>query len=330
MISKIPYANPRNGLILNFYEEGASIVASDASGEQFIVRDGILRVSYEKNYADSFGFQWQSFCATQIDSLNNSKCSEQRLLAETKWIPEVLTNLHILEVGCGAGRFTDILLRKTEAHIYSIDYSSAVEVARENNKFFRNRLSVAQASILEIPFPKNSFDKVLCLGVLQHTASVEQSIRALVKQAKLNGEIVVDFYQLRGWYTWIHAKYLFRLITPRIPPNLLLKLIRSNIGWLLMVFDTLCLLNLGVLTRLLPIADLRGLPEGINREQRIEWAILDTFDALSPVYDKPQRISKIASYFRANGCEITFSGVVDLVGSRAAVVRAKKIAYLQD
>lgn len=328
MNSKLPYVNPRNGLILNLQELGFESYAADSIGEKFAVTNGILRVSIARNYADSFGFQWRVFSTTQIDRLNDFKKSEERLFAETEWTSDSIHNLHILEVGCGAGRFTDILLRKSQAYIYSIDYSSAIDITKKNNQFFENRLSLAQASLFEIPFPKNSFDKVLCLGVLQHTHSVEGAIRSLVAQAKLNGEIIVDFYQLKGWYTWIHAKYIFRLITPRIPPEVLLRLISRNIRWLLLLFDTLCFLRLGILTRFLPIADMRGLPKHIGRDRRIEWAVLDTFDALSPRYDKPQKINEIVAYFESFGCRVDFADIVNFPGSCASVVRATKITSI--
>ena len=56
-------------------------------------------------------------------------------------------------------------------------------------------------------FPDGSFDKVFCLGVLQHTPDFEASVRALVRKAKPGGEIAVDFYPIRGWWTKLNAVY---------------------------------------------------------------------------------------------------------------------------
>jgi hypothetical protein len=152
----------------------------------------------------------------------------------------------------------------------------------------------------------------------------------LINQAKLNGEIVVDFYQLKGWYTFIHAKYFFRIFSTRIPPEFLLRIIKYNMHWLLWVFDTLCYLRLGFLTRFLPIADIRGFPKNATKKLRFEWAVLDTFDALSPIYDSPQRITKISAIFEANGCKVDHAGVVAFPGGTAAVVRASRIALTVD
>ena len=45
-----------------------------------------------------------------------------------------LKNKTILEVGSGAGRFTNIILKYTDAIVYSVDSSSSVEVNFDNNK----------------------------------------------------------------------------------------------------------------------------------------------------------------------------------------------------
>jgi hypothetical protein len=160
------------------------------------------------------------------------------------------------------------------------------------------------------------------LGVLQHTPSFEASIEALVQKAKKGGEIVVDFYPVRGWWTKLSSKYLLRPVTKRMSHDRLLRLIRSNVGWLIKARRALTRSGLGVLTRFLPIVDLRTLPRGLTPEQRREWAVLDTFDMFSPEYDNPQKIDAIAAMFGRSGAEVTFAGFVDTGTAKTAVVRA--------
>ncbi len=55
---------------------------------------------------------------------------------------------------------------------------------------------------------------------------------------------------------------------------------------------------------LIPVAYHKGfLPhvENFSYEQLMEWSILDTFDKLSPKYDKPQRINTIRKWFKEAG-----------------------------
>ena len=82
-----------------------------------------------------------------------------------------------MEAGSGAGRFTEVLLQ-TGAEVFSFDYSNAVEANLSNNGEKLN-LHLFQGDILNIPFPEEYFDKVICLGVLQHTPDPEKAFISL-------------------------------------------------------------------------------------------------------------------------------------------------------
>jgi SAM-dependent methyltransferase len=319
----VPLINPANGLPLK--REGDSLV--DAEGHAFSIIAGIPRFGEVDNYTESFGKQWNIFRETQLDGPGvEPGPSERRFFAETQWDPNALAGLDVLEVGSGAGRFSQVVLGRTKANLYSIDYSTAVDANLANNgAIARERFHLFQASIYELPFPDSSFDKVFCLGVLQHTPDFEQSIQSLVRKAKTGGEIVVDFYCIRGFWTKISAKYLLRPFTRRMRQERLLRTIERNIGWLIKAQQSLTRLRLGALTRFLPIVDLRTFPPGLTPEQVREWAVLDTFDIYSPEYDNPQRLGTVADMFRRSGAKVTFAGVVETVTGPAAVVRAVRL-----
>jgi SAM-dependent methyltransferase len=311
-------------LLFHPLELGSGCLFDRLSGEKFPVIRGIPRFCSPDNYTQSFGFQWNLFDTTQLDSFSEVDQSTQRFYAETGWDPNELAQYDVLEAGSGAGRFSEVFLRTTTGVLHSVDYSSAVDANRRNNAAYGERLQLAQASIYALPFPDNSFSKMFCLGVLQHTPSFNDSVSALISKLKVGGEIVVDFYPIKGWYTKIHSKYLLRPITKRLPKPLLLNLIRLNIRWMLALFDLLCAFRLAVLTRFIPITDVRGLPRSLSPAQRREWAVMDTFDGFSPEYDNPQRVQDVVLMFRSCGCEVTHSGLVHYPGGSAMVVRAIK------
>lgn len=314
----IELINPANGRPLR--RDGDALV--DGNGAAFPIVDSIPRFCEPSNYADNFGKQWKLFRRTQVDGDGQDQ-SSRRFFRETEWSAEELAGLDVLEVGSGAGRFTRVLLQQTNASLYSVDYSSAVEAnAQNNNDIGDGRLHLAQASIYELPFADGSFDKVFCLGVLQHTSSFEGSIRALIAKAKPGGEIVVDFYPINGWWTKISAKYLLRPLTRRMAHDRLLGLVERHIGWLMRAQKGLAGAGLDALTRFLPIVDLRTLPPGLPPEKEREWAVLDTFDMFSPEYDNPQRVEVVAEMFRQNGADVTFAGFVETGDARTAVIRA--------
>src|SRR5262245_52992088 len=66
----------------------------------------------------AFGFEWNKHPKTQFDSFNGMRLSEERFFGQTKW-PRDLSGQKILEVGSGAGRFSEIAL-KTGAQVFSV------------------------------------------------------------------------------------------------------------------------------------------------------------------------------------------------------------------
>ena len=209
-MSIISYVHPLNGLPLqfssNFYFEPLSL-------DKFPVVNGIPRFCALDNYSKSFGYQWNSFDRTQLDPFSGSDHSYQRFYCETGWNPKQLNSCSVLEVGCGAGRFSEVFLRTTSGVLHSVDYSSAVDANSRNNSAYGERLQLSQASIYELPFPDNSFDKVFCLGVLQHTPVFADSVASLIRKARVGGEIVVDFYPINGWY----ARFIQNICCVRLP-----------------------------------------------------------------------------------------------------------------
>ncbi len=283
----------------------------------------------QDNYTESFGYQWNRFSKTQIDrdrDCDGSTASEQRLFGETGWTPADLSGASILEAGSGAGRFTRPLLLRTNATIYSFDFSSAVYANyTTNGQDGGDRLTIFRASIYDIPFDDDSFDYVLCLGVLQHTPDFEKSVAALIAKAKPGGQIVVDFYAVRGWWTKIHAKYALRPLTKKLSHERLLAIIDKNAGWMMRAYAGMTKIGLRKLTRFLPIVDVDGsFPKDIPEKDLREWVVLDTFDMLSPEHDHPQKIQDVAKMFEKHGATVTFAGNVDAGSGTAAVVRGVK------
>lgn len=295
------------------------------TAERYPIVNGIPRFCELENYTSSFGRQWNLFDKTQIDGEGvTGDVSANRLFAETGWRRGEMAGEDILEVGSGAGRFSRAILQGTGANLFSVDYSTAVEANWRNNAAIANdRFVLAQASIYELPFPDGRFDKVLCLGVLQHTPDFEASVHALVSKAKPGGEIVVDFYPIRGWWTKINAKYLLRPVTKRMDHQRLLSLIERNADRLIASSDALDRWGLGRLRRFLPVVDIQGtMPPGLSHRQLREWVILDTFDMFSPEHDHPQRIGAVAEMFERAGADVTFAGFVECGTGNSAVVRA--------
>jgi SAM-dependent methyltransferase len=321
---RLSIVNPKNNSPLNL--EGDSLI--DVEGNSFPIIHGVPRIAELDNYAGNFGVQWNKFSKTQLDREDDGlDLSRSRFFAETHWNDEDLTGKNILEVGSGAGRFSRVVLEHTRGTLYSVDYSDAVTAnMKSNGQIAPDRFHLFQASIYELPFPDNSFDKVFCFGVLQHTPDFEASVKALIAKARPGGEIAVDFYPIKGWWTKVNAKYILRPITRRMSHDRLLNLIEGNVDWLIKAHFLLHSLGLGLMTRFLPVCNVKeSFPATLTKSELREWTILDTFDQYSPQHDHPQRIADVARMFERYGASVTFSGFEEVSSGRfGAVVRGVK------
>lgn len=318
---QIDFINPYTGHPLSLMDDGL------AEGSKIVFPNikGAYRVAADNNYTENFGFQWNRFAETQIDKAANLDISKKRFFAETGWENEDLTGKTVLEVGSGAGRFSQIILDFTNAELYSVDYSNAVEANYKNNGP-NPRLRLFQASIYELPFAPAQFDKVICLGVLQHTPDIEKSVAALINMVKPGGELVVDFYPYKGWWTKIQAKYILRPFTKKLDHEKLYKKIDRNIDKLIKSYKFFSRIGLNKLNRFLPICDIDGtLPKNISYQQLRELCVLDTFDMFSPEYDQPQKIKTIKEYFKKYGMENIWGGNIQYENCKATTVKGNKI-----
>ena len=310
--------NPANGSPLTRSGDGYV----DANGHAFPIVRGVPRFVAADNYASNFGFQWNKFQKTQIDkdTPDQLSLSRERFFAETGWDREDLTGKDVLEVGSGAGRFSQIVLDHTKANLYSIDYSDAVTANARNNGHHGDRFHLFQASVYDMPFPDNTLDKVICLDVLQHTPDFRKSVHALIAKAKPGAEIVVDFYPINGWWTKLHAKYLFRPLTKRWSHEVLLRRIEQNVDWMMAFCRFTDRLGIGrIVNRFVPIVDISGtMPPNLSADQLREWVVLDTFDMFSPEHDHPQRLSTVKAWFEEAGARVTLADVVRFGNNFAA------------
>jgi SAM-dependent methyltransferase len=321
-VNDIKFINPYTNIPLKW--QGENLV--DQEGKSVRHENGVYKfVDDDNNYTSTFGFQWNKFAKTQIDGEGNSNStqSKKRFFAATGWDKEDLTGKKILEVGSGAGRFSQVVLNHTQSELYSVDYSSAVEANFRQNGHHK-RFKLFQASIYDMPFSPSQFDKVFCFGVLQHTPDFKKSVKSLVDMVKPGGELIIDFYPIKGWWTKISAKYILRPITKKIKKETLLRLITTNAGWMIALYRFFAMIGIGKITnRFIPICDIDfSLPQGLSKKELREWVILDTFDMFSPEYDNPQRLETVKKWVEEFGMKNVSAKMIEYdKNQRAAIVK---------
>jgi SAM-dependent methyltransferase len=267
------------------------------------VVNGVPRFVDSANYAAAFGLQWNAFRKTQLDSYTGTTISKDRLTRVLGGSLEVLQRKSVLEVGCGAGRFTEVLLA-AGARVFACDLSNAVEANYENCRHFPNYL-VCQADARQIPVLPNSFDFVLCLGVIQHTPSPEETIAALASYVKPGGMLVLDHYSDRYPQNFLQRN--LRRLLIRLPSSLA-KPLTLGLARTLLSLHRLSRKNLRGVWRLRvpllkhsPLFDYYDIFPELGDKLIAEWSILDTHDALTDYYKNLRTRDEIEAYLRSSG-----------------------------
>lgn len=287
--------------------DGAGPSLACPSGHSFPVRNNIPRLLPSgENYADAFGEQWQQYRRTQLDSYTRTTYSKDRLrrcFGEALWQRlQQPVSLQILEAGCGAGRFTEVLLDTPAASVTSTDLSSAVE-PNQLNCPQSPRHRIAQCDINQLPFLPAQFDVVMCLGVVQHTRDPERTIADLYGQVKPGGWLVIDHYRhALSTYTKFTA-WLIRPFLKRLPPQQGIKATKALTRWFFPLHRAVRRhkpLQM-MLSRVSPILTYFHALPALSDEHQYEWAELDTHDALTDWYKRLRSRSSIRKTLAALG-----------------------------
>jgi ubiquinone/menaquinone biosynthesis C-methylase UbiE len=131
----------------------------------------------------------------------------------------------LLEVGCGVGAQTEILLRRfPELHVTGVDRSPAQLAAAERNlsatAWCESRYALRQADAADLPFAERSFDAAYLCWVLEHMPSparVLSEVRRVLSPGAtayvtevLNSSFFLDPYSpnlLRYWMAFNDHQY---------------------------------------------------------------------------------------------------------------------------
>ncbi len=297
-VDLVPFVQPVTGAPL--HKQATELVAPD--GTSYPIIDGIPRFVDSANYAAAFGLEWSVHTETQLDSRSGLNLTRERLERCLGTSVESLRGKRILEAGCGAGRFTELMVQ-AGAFVHAIDLSIAVE-ANSRNIGGRDNYVVAQASLLEPPFPKAAFDIVFCLGVLQHTPSPEASIAALYDMVQPGGMLVIDHYT---WELSIVTKLapLYRLYLKRLPPEHSKRLTDRMVELWFPIHWKVRKIRAAqaLLSRISPVQVYCHTLTQLTKEQHYQWARLDTYDQLTDYYKHLRTPKQIRTILESLGSQ---------------------------
>lgn len=250
-----------------------------------IVRE-VPRFVDSESYSGSFGYQWNRFARTQLDTETRHR-SRDAFLRRTGFTPANLEGKLVLDVGCGSGRYSDIAGR-FGGNVVGIDLSLAVEAAHRNLRE-RDNTAFLQADIFSLPFAESTFDFIFSIGVLHHTPDTRAAFLRLPPLLRPGGRISIWVYP-REWAS-PGSGYL-RRYTTRMKPDTLLRLAKAAHP-LYHLKRRIPKLAASALNYLLPT----------SMEDDPDWRVLDTFDWYSPTYQWKHAYPEVFGWFEEAGLE---------------------------
>jgi len=272
--------------------------------KNFFLKDNnnILILNKNDSYTDNFGKQWRDYRDIQIDSLNNFKISHDYLNDMFFGDLSMLKDKTILEIGSGAGRFTEYLVKYAKKCV-SIDLSAAIY---HNVAINNNNLVLIKADFNEL-IANEKFDIVFCRGVLQHTPKPLDSIIKIHSFVKTDGKVFFDIYKMPK-VGYFHPKYFFwrPIIKNFIKYENLEKFLHKNINILFnlkIILKKIFLNSKFIADSLLPLWDYNGIYKIDNKKLKL-WSIMDTLDGLYAKYDYPQSTRKIKNLLNKNNIKV--------------------------
>ncbi len=257
-----------------------------------------------KNYADNFSFEWNDIGAkTQVDSFGKVGQSVNRVEGSMGWKESDVRGKLVLDVGCGSGRYSDVMCR-WGADVVGLDYSKSVDAAKKNTDELGYAAEYVQADALKLPFADGTFDAVFSIGVLQFTPDPLQGIRELCRVLKPGGLLGVAGIDVRTFRRMSHPRFIFRPLTSKIPAPILFKLVKAWVKFALPIsrfMRTKLKLRYGFVERIMVVANYEGAVPGIDGSNVFDWALLDTFDWLSPAHNNPQKQKDVENTIKSCG-----------------------------
>ena len=113
--------------------------------------------------------------------------------------------LRVLDLGCGHGDLTPLLLEDARLEIVAVDLSAGAlgQFRARLGAQLPERLTLARASVYELPFKDGAFDAVVSFGYAS-AASYDGAEREVARVLRSGGVAVIDFVS-PSLYRWLAA-----------------------------------------------------------------------------------------------------------------------------
>ncbi len=190
------------------------------AGGRFIhsyISETTLNIDHET--VSSFGEEWATFQHFSKEEIESAAKEYFDIVPS-----DLLTyTTNVLDLGCGSGRWS-LYIADRVGKVEAIDPSTAVIGATKLLAGKKN-VRVTQAAVSNIPFEDQTFDFLMCLGVLHHIPDTVGALSDAMKKVKAGGHALLYFYynlenRSRFYKLLFSLTDLFRRMISRMPSGL--------------------------------------------------------------------------------------------------------------
>lgn len=202
------------------------------SGRSYPIIDGIPRFVEEHFYNDQpadpaadqtvqcYGEFWRragTSHGSYSHTLAELKAYEEVFHAMLGVDPGELAGLfpdgtNCLDAGCGIAWSEYLFNVNKNSNRFAVDLSTSVEVAFDRTRALSN-VFVAQADILQLPFPESHFDIIFSGGVLHHTPDPAKSFASLCRHLRAGGLIGIFIYKTKPFLRELADREIKKITT---------------------------------------------------------------------------------------------------------------------
>lgn len=132
----------------------------------------------------------------------------------------------VLEVGCGPGGMTEsILNRLLDVFCLDISMPMIIKTKKMSEKYVPGGVPCFQGEIDDLPFTNNTFDVVICVGVLEYLESDDRAVKELSRVVKPGGIVIISLPNIMRvniifdpyYYIFRLPRYLWNIIWKKSP-----------------------------------------------------------------------------------------------------------------
>lgn len=256
-------------------------------GKKYPIKEYVPRFVETDKYVDSFSFLRKQ-TRKHFDEYKSDRQGYKRFLPTTGFNEDDIKKGISLEIGCGYGRFLDVV-DNMGGEIVGIELSTdSVELAQDFVGL-REKVHIVQADLFNIPFKECTFDRVFSIGVLHHTPSTKEAFKAIVPYVKRQSEIIIWVYppEMKT------AEDVWRKITVKLPHRILF---------------TWCIINQALFSwiRYIPVLGWRfsNIIPGCAKPNFSFWMrVISDFDGFAPQYAFSHTPEEVVEWFEEFGLQ---------------------------